>query len=479
MNSKKTIKKTKLIKLLSTFSPLEWKRFGRFVQSPFHNTNQSIIQLYTILKKAAPYEQLKNLEEERIYKKIFGQASFDVAKFRNLCSDLYKLATDFIVQIHLTKEKRKKDKLLVDALAERNYELFKSNSQQLIKEVEVQAYFLDEDDFLLLYQLNDGLWHHLERDKYTTASKEFFNAEKNLDLFFKTAQIQFEAENNSYSTYITREQRIKDNAQNRLTDLFQLVMELYEEKSSAKYFQLKEQVIENWVYLKTKHKTNLLLHLISFSTTHEITIDEIDLKERLSLYKIGVVNKLFIIDNKMRDIEFFNICLIGFKIGEEEWTMEFIEQHQHFLSNEYKSFLIPLVYAYKALFERKPQVVIELLSKVNPANQLNYLNKIKSLLIRAYFELVLKGNDEYLTPLLYEIASTKKLFNRNDKLSLLKRKAMINFVILAKKLVSLFLKNNPVKEDFEEFERLLSTTTPLILRHWINDKFHQIKNDTF
>jgi len=71
LTDKKTIEKTKLIKLLSTFSSLEWKRFGRFVQSPYHNTNQTVIDLYTYLKKAFPFSVVKTLEQDRIYKKIY------------------------------------------------------------------------------------------------------------------------------------------------------------------------------------------------------------------------------------------------------------------------------------------------------------------------------------------------------------------------------------------------------------------------
>ena len=138
MSSEKTIEKTKLIKLLSTFSVLEWTRFGRFVKSPYHNTNSQIISLYIILKKTFPFEKLKDLERERIYKKVYGKESFKLSKFQNLCSDLYELATDFMVDVHLKKEKRKKKKVIIDALSERNYELFRGASQQLIKEVETQ-----------------------------------------------------------------------------------------------------------------------------------------------------------------------------------------------------------------------------------------------------------------------------------------------------------------------------------------------------
>ena len=202
MTSKKTIEKSKLIKLLSTFSSLEWKRFGRFVQSPYHNTNQKVIDLYTILKKAFPFKVLKELEQERIYKKVYGTELFKLSKFQNLCSDVYELASDFIIDVHLNKEKRKKKKLLVDALSERNYELFRGVSQQLIKEVETQEYFLDEDDFLLLFELNTKLHYHIENDTYTDKQPELEKMWMYLDAFYEIFTTQLNAETISAKKFI-------------------------------------------------------------------------------------------------------------------------------------------------------------------------------------------------------------------------------------------------------------------------------------
>ena len=146
MASKKNIKKTKLIRLLKTFSPLEWKRFGRFVQSPYHNSNQTIIKFYTVLKKFFPFESEDGLGQESLFKKVFGKEEFKSSKLQNLCSDLYGLAEDFLIDVYLQKEKRQRKKVLIDALSERNYELFKGESQKLVQEVETQKCFLDSND---------------------------------------------------------------------------------------------------------------------------------------------------------------------------------------------------------------------------------------------------------------------------------------------------------------------------------------------
>ncbi len=476
MTSKKTIEKSKLIKLLSTFSSLEWKRFGRFVQSPYHNTNQQVIDLYTILKKAFPFEVLKELEQERIYKKVYGTETFKLSKFQNLCSDVYELASDFMIDVHLDKEKRKKKKLLIDALSERNYELFRGASQQLIKEVETQEYFLDSDDFLLLFQINNNLHHHLENDTFTNKHIELEQTLMYLDAFHEDLLTQINAEYFSNKNILNQKKEADNTNKNKLKNIFQGITDLHKNKRTELYFKLKEIILNEWDYLKTKHKVNLLVHLINFSFTNELIQKEFKHTEALTLYKIGIRDKLFIINGKMRDIEFINICIIGFKYESEDWSINFIETHKKYLPKEVSTFLIPLAYAYQAIFQKNYKQVINLLSGLKPSNNLIYLERIKKLLIRAYFEGMANGNEHYKTPLNYEIESFKKMMIRNNKISKLKVESNINFINMVKKLVHLYTDNSHNLKQIQSFELLLSVTNPLTLKSWLKEKTIEMKN---
>ncbi len=478
MTSKKTIEKSKLIQLLSTFSSLEWKRFGRFVQSPYHNSNQQLIDLYTILKKAFPFEVLKELEQERIYKKVYGQEKFKLSKFQNLCSDLYELAGDFIIDVHLDKEKRKKKKLLIDALSERNYELFKRENNKLVKEIETQRYFFDEDDFLLLYQLNNKLYHHIARDKFNVNQLELNDTWKNLNAFYDVTKTQLEAENRNKQNILTIIKKSEDTDYNQLKKLFQLATKLHTTKQTDLYFQLKKETLDNWNQLKRKDKTDLLVHLLNFSFINELIQKEFGHKEALNLYKLGIKDKLFVIDGKMRDIEFFNISMIGFKYESEEWVTNFIEVHKHYLPEKIRIFLVPLAYAYSAIFKNDYEQVINILKDINPSNNLVYLDKIKTLLIRAYFEAVIKENEAYRNPLHYEINSLKKMMERNEKLSSTKIESTNNFLTLTKKLLNLYDDKSIELKKNHSFEILLSQTNPLLLRQWLTEMFLVIKNAT-
>jgi len=474
MSSEKTIEKTKLIKLLSTFSAIEWKRFGRFVQSPYHNTNSQVILLYTLLKKTFPFEKNKDLEQERIYKKVYGKESFKLSKFQNLCSDLYELATDFMVDAHLRKEKRKKKKLVIDALSERNYDLFEGASQQLIKEVETQEYFLDGDDFLLSFQVHYNLHTHVETPKYVANAVSLRKSAENLVAFYEDTNIQILAENTLIENIFNKKKKIDVKGNPQMRNLYQMAFDLHKNKRAHLYWEFKEKVFANWNHLKTNHQTNLLVHLINFTFTNELIQKKFGIKESFELYKLGIRDELLVINGKMRDIDFLNIGLMGFGLKEMDWTDQFIENHKKYLNGEPS--LITLLYAYKANFEKKHHIVIKLLRELSPKNKTLYLPKIKSLLIRAYFEGAVNGEEEYLSPLNYEMDSFKKMMKRNEKLSSIKTDSYINFINLTKKLIMVYATKNQNTYHIQSFEKLLMNTKPLLLKKWLEEKLAEIKN---
>ncbi len=90
------MKNTKLIKLLETFSIAEFKRFRDFVKSPFYNKNKNVINLCDVLSDYHPGFDAASFTEENIYKKVFGTGKFDYFKIKNISSDLYNLALEYL-----------------------------------------------------------------------------------------------------------------------------------------------------------------------------------------------------------------------------------------------------------------------------------------------------------------------------------------------------------------------------------------------
>ncbi len=93
------MKNTKLIKLLQTFSGAEMKKFRDFVKSPYYNKNKNVIRLNEVLIKHHPDFDSKSFTEENIYRSVFGPGKYEYFRIKNISSDLYNLAEEFLKQV--------------------------------------------------------------------------------------------------------------------------------------------------------------------------------------------------------------------------------------------------------------------------------------------------------------------------------------------------------------------------------------------
>lgn len=92
--------KSKVVDILRTFSNDELKKFGEFLNSPYHNKNKKAVKLFEVLSEHHPGYSNKNLSKENIFKLIFHDGTsgkqFNDASVRNLLSDLLLLSEKFL-----------------------------------------------------------------------------------------------------------------------------------------------------------------------------------------------------------------------------------------------------------------------------------------------------------------------------------------------------------------------------------------------
>jgi len=87
---------SKLVKLLKTFSKQEILKFKDFVNSPYFNKNRNVINLCEEVLTYGPGFDSAGFTEENVYRKIFGNEKFDYFKIKNIISDLFSLAAEFL-----------------------------------------------------------------------------------------------------------------------------------------------------------------------------------------------------------------------------------------------------------------------------------------------------------------------------------------------------------------------------------------------
>ncbi|MGH2575420.1 MAG: hypothetical protein ACRDFC_06950, partial [Ignavibacteria bacterium] len=114
------MKGSRLLEILEGITLVEFKRFGDFVKSPYHNKNKNLISLYELLSKFSPYFDNHELTREGISKFIYPRENYREQKVDLLVSDFKNLLEDFLIFEEGSKNKIQQKNLLLRAFRERN-----------------------------------------------------------------------------------------------------------------------------------------------------------------------------------------------------------------------------------------------------------------------------------------------------------------------------------------------------------------------
>src|ERR1051326_7324580 len=122
------MEKTKLIILLKTFTKREFTDFGMYIHSPLHNQITAVSKLYDAIAEAYPDFELSVLNKERMFRKIYGNKSYNDVVMRGLISDLLASAQDFLAYMNFRSAKSERNKYLLIELKKRGQvKLFEQN----------------------------------------------------------------------------------------------------------------------------------------------------------------------------------------------------------------------------------------------------------------------------------------------------------------------------------------------------------------
>ena len=486
MLEKKNLKKSRLIQLISTLSILEIKRLGRFLKSPHFNSNKDIVRLFEVLKKHYPHFSASKLDELYLYHKIYGKEDYQKAKLQDLFSKMLRLVESYILDAYLDKQQGKREVLLTEALGERLYKFNLQKTNKLIDALSKKGNWRTADDFYQMYQLSHNLWYHPATEKLTNDHSLLSASQDYLDHAYLLEKLAYIAALSSRATFLNThadtfldDLKIKhlDNpaiANNEYKLLFLKVIQMHESKNLESYKNFKTHLFKVENKLTLDHRKNFLLHLINFGINFRLAGEGISTKEIFELYQIGVQEQFFIKNDHLRDIEFTNICIFGFRLGQDEWVNNFINHHQCYLLELERTYLLPFVEAYQKLFNKEFESVIDLLKDVQPKHHLKYHSRIQSLLIRAFFECMLHNIGDYKNVLNAYLTNLKMLMNRNKKNTALKTGAYLNFIKILKKLIPLL--NSSFDEiAHKQVTQLLNDTKPLIFKGWLVEKLAEIE----
>lgn len=403
--------KSNLTEVFNTFSKQEMKDFGIFIQSPFYNTNQSVIKLYEQLKKLYPDFDENELDRKILFEKAFGKIEYDDNFWRMTVFRIMELAKEFLIICNLGRNDKLKDSILLDELNFRELDNLLSKSvNELDKKIQKEK-AKDADShyskFKLEYYRNDIKSRDTKMITYKDVlDNDLMKEQKYLNIYFIICSLKFfqyflnqknfVVNAGGYPDMIVELLEFIKNNPEYLNEpelkLYHGLVQLLMTKEEKYFFELKDKLFEDSDNLKINSKHNLVAVIRNYAQMkiHEGKMEYID--HAFEILKFSLDKEIITyspLGKYMTETRFMSIVWSGLLLKKYDFTEKFINKYIEKIDPDIRQY----VFAYniaKLEFERgNYQKALEKIGESGNIKNVMYKAAVKQLYLMIYFELKL------------------------------------------------------------------------------------------
>ncbi len=463
------MKNSKLILLLGTFTPIEWRRFGDFLASPFFNKKTELLPFYTYLRSIAPDFLPKYLDKELLFKKFYPNQPFSNRALVHLNNYLLKQAEHFLASLRLEQEEHTINTFILEELMERKLDKHYKHYINRAKEILSHKKHTSSNLYFHEYQLSDIAKRYFLGQKQRKYDQNLQDSLDNLDRFYFFNKLKSSCEmlvwknilsadfSFSFTKEVVEHLENKSLVKDSITEIYLHVYYLLTKENAEKDFiQLRKLLIDNREVIPIIEKNYIYTFAINFCGRQmKLNNNAFHYAAQcLELYLEGINQKFLYVNGFLSPWTFKNIVKLGFNLKKFDWTAEFIQTYSTHLEKDFQE--DALHYNMADLNYRKQDygVAQNHLMLVKYSDMVYNLGA-KTMLIKIYFE-----TDEE-EALLSMIASFTIFLKRNKKISNNIRQTYLNFTSLLYQL----LKAKPHK--LLGIREKIRTTELLTDRRWL------------
>ncbi len=491
---------TKLFLILKSLSTPELKELGKFIQSPFHNTNKTLFKFYNLLKKKHPDFASRTLELEKIHRKLFPSKPYNPAVMRNLISEMIKIIEEYLALLNFRKDIIDHKIHLLKQLRSRNIEkLFEKSMEESLEflensKIRDDSYYYNK--YILeslkrsfyeskvpvgrsskIYSMLPEEVEYLKISFFMTILKDFFsiyNFQGNLNLEYRYKFLD------EIMDYISKEEEYKNIPLIYILHTF-LSLVLKGENENV-LPELKETIDKNREIMSNDDYRSFYVELYNYYKNKQFIGDK-----KAGLKSFELIREMLEKDILLQPGEnmtahtYINICASAIRVNNLKWAEDF--------SNKYRNRLLPqhqsnaYIYNFAGIHyiqavqsndkkekEKEFGKALEYLSKVK-SEDFFYMIRIKNMLIRINYELGNVDDALNLTVNYRQYLSKNKLIPQDL------HERYSNFADFVLKLIKLRMNKDymPISQIKKELIKKSNTTE---LKGWLTNKLNELHSES-
>lgn len=372
-------------------------RFSKFLRSPFYNQRQDVILLFEALKTPLQ-EEISLPEKESIFQKIYPDLAFSNTNFSLLMSYLFQLLKKFMAISELDQAALNNDLQLAKAYRKKGlHKDFLALSQQMHKELH-QNPLRNADYYELSYSLQ---WeeHQLLSAEKPTEEAKLLEMAQTIDIHYFILKLRHLCLLNAHQSVYQSSAEVGF-AQELLhyiadSDLLQIpaiavyyyyYQLLQKQNETTAFQQFKQILFESGRQFNATEVRDLYLLAINYCVRCANEGKSEYLEELFELYQQGLKSKSLLEEETLSRFTYHNITGVGLRIGQFEWTENFINQYKPSLEKRYRESSYSFSLARLEYSRKNYNEALSLLQKSNYRDLLLNL-AAKTLQLKIYYEL--------------------------------------------------------------------------------------------
>jgi len=422
--------KTKLYKLITSLSKSEFNQLEAFINSPFFlKRNKDPLKLYRAIKEYAPKFKVDKMTKAAIFEVVYPKVKYNDGKMRNLLSRTAKIVDSYLLYLTDEEDQFEKDKRLSEVYNKRNIESeFFNYSRRLLADLDtVQK--KDTTYYFNRFSLEKEMYFHLKNDRKKSnelLKNTIFNFQNYIGLAQASIQLEINHKKQMFNHQIETphviisKEIIKDNL-NLL--FFNQINDLLIKKDEKLYIKIIADFEKNMDKLGAKESLDIYMSLQNFGASQSNKNFKLFAPPLFQVQKLGLANNFLFLNGILVPSSYLNIVMLGLKLGQNEWTNEFIKKYEHLLPKKNAHLIkqFSLCIFYFIVEDFKKVINITNSYRFNHIG-INRTINAKSLQIRSLFHL-LQADLSYYSLLLNKCAAFDKYINR-EKMLIKNRKIM-------------------------------------------------------
>lgn len=477
--------KTKLFQILSGLDRYEQNKLRKFVASPYFNMDQTIVELYDFLIKIVNEGGIESTTRVLIWDAIKKEKPYNDTRFRKYCSDLLRLVQDYFSISAFEANPVHKASYFVKSLDRFDSpslrEKMAKKVQKILNQKEVKQ---EPEEFFFDYRINRAIFEM----KQTRGLKDDINLiSRSLDLFFITEKMTLLCEAfsqryiSSFDYLLSFEQEVVQSIKKDpsylevplISAAYWIYLLYTEPEVKSNYDTLKEILRKYALSFSRRVAKAYYNHALNYAISQLNKGNQEFLKELFLLYKDLLESRIIIEKNKITPASFRNICVTALRIGEYEWTSDFISTYSEFLPESMRDNTVTYTQAQVYLYQGNYDKVIEKLRDVEYEDITYNLNS-KAMLVASFYEL-----DE-IEPLFSLLESFRAYLNRKKEIADFRRIAYLNLIKYTKRLTRILPGDTKAIQKFRE-DLIKETANGVGSIKWLEEKIDELegvgKND--